>query len=180
VLVLGAGTLGLLGVLAARDLGAGEVWLTARYPHQAKLGEALGATRVLGEADATAQHLQALGREFPFDCVLETVGGEADTLQLAVEALRPGGTISVVGLFRSPISLNPFPLFMKEVTLAWSNCYDHAHAEADFATATRLLDEHRRQLLAITTHQTRLDEAARAFELAASKKTGAVKVTILI
>ncbi len=48
VAVLGAGTIGLLSVLAARESGASEVFVTARYPHQRALAESLGATRVFG------------------------------------------------------------------------------------------------------------------------------------
>lgn len=180
VLVLGAGTLGLLSVVAARGLGAAEAWITARYDHQAALAETLGASRVLREKKAGAEQLDALGREFPFDAVVETVGGGADTVRLAVHALRPGGVVSVVGLHRGPIQLDPLPLFMKEATLAWSNCYDHPHRDADFDRAIRLIDGNRDALLGLTTHQVRLEETARGFELAGSKKSGVVKVTVLI
>ena len=43
VLVLGAGNLGLLTVVAARALGAEDVWITARHAHQAAVAEKLGA-----------------------------------------------------------------------------------------------------------------------------------------
>jgi threonine dehydrogenase-like Zn-dependent dehydrogenase len=179
VLVLGAGSLGLIGTLAARALGAEEVWATARYDHQAKLASELGADRVLGEQEASLENLRKLGEEFPIDCVLETVGGSADTLRLASEAVRPGGTISVVGVFMGPVTIDPYPLLLKEGTLAWSNCYDHPHVGADFETATRLVDEHRDALARLTTHQVGLDEIDRGFRLAADRKAGAIKVTVL-
>ena len=179
VLVLGAGTLGLLAILAARDLGA-EAWVTARYPHQAERAHALGATRVLTEAEGSADALAALGNEVAFDCVLESVGGEADTLALATAAVAPGGTISVLGLFRGPVSLEPTALFLKEVTLAWSNCYEHAHDGADFARAVALLDTHRGPLEAVTTHSVGLDTIGDGFALASDRRAGAVKVTVEI
>ncbi|MGH0028250.1 MAG: zinc-dependent alcohol dehydrogenase [Myxococcota bacterium] len=178
VLVLGAGTIGLLSVLAARDAGAGEVWLTARHPHQAELGAALGAARVLGEDEGGPEALDRLGREAPIDCVVETVGGNADTLHAAVAAIRPGGTVSVVGVFLGDVAVPGFPLLLKEGVLAWSNCYQHAGRGSDFADAVDLLTRERDALAALTRASVPLDQVARGFELASDKKAGAVKVTV--
>lgn len=179
VLVLGSGTLGLLTALGARELGAGEVWLTARYPHQAELGASLGAARVLREEQASAPELDRLGREAPIDLVVETVGGGADTLNSAAAAVRPGGTVAVVGIFMGRTELDTLPLLLKEGTLAWSNCYAHPHEGADFETAIELVSAHRDALRPLITHSVSLDEVERAFALASDKKAGAIKVTVL-
>jgi threonine dehydrogenase-like Zn-dependent dehydrogenase len=179
VLVLGAGNLGLLTVVAARALGADDVWITARYDHQAALAEQLGAGRVLREADATPEALDLLGREHAIDCAVETVGGTADTLAQAIAGLRPGGTVSVVGLFAGDVSLPALPLFQKEITLAWSNCYDHPHEGADFAQAVHILEANAGALASLATHQVPLEDAQRAFALAADKRAGTVKVTLV-
>ncbi len=50
ILILGAGSVGLLALFAARAMQAGEIWISARYPHQAELARRLGADRVLTEA----------------------------------------------------------------------------------------------------------------------------------
>jgi threonine dehydrogenase-like Zn-dependent dehydrogenase len=178
VLVLGAGTIGLLGVVAARRAGAGEVWLTARHPHQAELGRALGATRILSDADATPEGLDALGREAPIDLALETVGGAADTLHVATAAIRPGGTVSVLGVFEGDVSVPSFALLLKEGTLAWSNCYERRGPRPDFDDAVALLDAERTALAALETHAVSLDEAERGIAIAKDKTSGAVKVTI--
>jgi threonine dehydrogenase-like Zn-dependent dehydrogenase len=179
VLSLGAGTLGLLTIPAARSLGADEVWVTARHPHQAELARALGAARVLGEDEASAATLDAQGREAPIDLVVESVGGHADTLRLAAAAVRPGGAISVVGMFAGPGSVDPRQLFLKEADLLWSNCYAHPHEGADFETAIEVVDRHRDALSGVTTHAAALADVSRAFETAADRKSGAVKVTVL-
>jgi threonine dehydrogenase-like Zn-dependent dehydrogenase len=179
VLILGAGTLGLLGAVAARVLGASEVWLTARHPHQAELGARLGATRVLREEEASARELDRLGREWPIDLVVETVGGDADTLSSAAAAVRPGGTVSVVGIFMGRAAVDGLPLLLKETTLAWSNCYAHPSQGADFETAIELVSAHRSALRPLITHELPLDDVARAFALASDKKAGAVKVAVL-
>ena len=69
---------------------------------------------------------------------------------------------------------------LKELTLAWSNCYEHPHSGADFETATRIIDAHRTSLAGVVTHRVALDEVERAFTVAADKSAGAVKVTVLI
>jgi len=182
VLVLGAGTVGLLAVLAARARGAGEVLLTARHAHQAELGRALGATRLLGEAEATAGALAKVARKTPADLVVETVGGTADTLRTAGAALAPGGTVAVLGVFLGAATIDPYPLFMKEGALVWSNCYARAsqnHPRADFDDAVALVDAERERLARILTHSVPLGDTPRGFALAADKKAGAVKVTVL-
>jgi threonine dehydrogenase-like Zn-dependent dehydrogenase len=144
VLVVGAGSVGLLTVLAARVMGASEVILTARHAHQAKLGLELGAARVLDEREASLLGLASLG----------------------------------LGVFTGRTAVDPFPLLLKEGTLAWSNCYSHAGERADFDDAIRIVDENRDRLARLTTHQLPLDEVERAFAVASDKKAGAVKVTV--
>lgn len=182
VLVLGAGSIGLLAIPAARRMGAGEIWITARHPHQAALARALGATRVLDEAEAgDPTKLDAIGREAPIDLVVETVGGPADTLRAAGAAVRPGGVVSVVGVFLAAPPIEPLALMMKEVTLAWSYCYGSPAARggrADFADAIDLLDRERDALAPLVTHRVPLDRVADAFALAADRKAGAIKVSL--
>jgi threonine dehydrogenase-like Zn-dependent dehydrogenase len=179
VLVLGAGSIGLLTVLAARALGARDVWITARHPHQAKLAAELGATRVLAEAEADAAALDALGRRDEIDLVVETVGGSAETLRLAGAALRPGGSISVLGVFFGAVALDALPLLLKEATVAWSYCYAHGEDRADFADALNLLGDERERLARVLTHALPLDDVATAFALAADRRAGAIKVSVI-
>ncbi len=189
VLVLGAGAVGLLAVAAARHLGAGEIWATARHPHQAAGAAALGADRVLTESEATPAALAGMGREAPIDLALETVGGTADTLDAAAAALRPGGVVSVLGFFTGRISLDTLPLLLKEISLVWSYCYGRERpdaprargsaADADFARAIEILTAQRDSLLPLVTHTVPLEQVSRAFELAADKRAGAVKVSVV-
>lgn len=178
VLVLGAGSVGLLTLVAARRLGAGEVWITARHPHQAELARSLGATRVLGAAEADSVALDRIGRDAPIDLVVETVGGSADTLGAAITAARPGGVVSVVGLFLAPITLSPWPLLMKELTLAWSYCYGRTETGSDFARAIEVIAAERDVLAPLVTHRFTLGEIGRAFEVAGDRRGGAVKISI--
>jgi threonine dehydrogenase-like Zn-dependent dehydrogenase len=181
VLVLGAGPIGLMTLLAARRLGAGEVTISARHPWQAEAARRLGADRVLTEAEASPQALAGLlGAQRP-EIVAETVGGSADTLEAAAAGVAPGGAITVLGLFTVPVSLQPHVLFAKEVTLAWSNCYSrppHAPGRADFADAVTLVEDERERLDVFTTHSVGLDEIGRAYALAEERPAGLVKLTV--
>jgi L-idonate 5-dehydrogenase len=179
VLVLGAGSIGLLAILAARALGAGEVWISARHAAQAALARELGATRVLDEGEATPAELARSGRKAPFDVVLETVGGAADTLNAAAAAVRRGGGVAVVGMFLAPLRLDTMPLLVKEATLAWSYCYARSSEPCDFAVATRLLADERERAARLASHAVPLAEAPRAFELAGDRKAGAIKVSVI-
>ena len=137
---------------------------------------------MLGEAEATPAALASLAKAAPFDLVVETVGGKADTLRAAGAALAPGGAVSVLGVFLGPVELDPYPLLVKEATLAWSNCYARSwqgSQRADFEDAVALVDGKRDLLARLVTHSVPLGEVERGFEIASDKKAGAVKVSVL-
>jgi threonine dehydrogenase-like Zn-dependent dehydrogenase len=77
------------------------------------------------------------------------------------------------------VAVPALPLLVKEGSLHWSNCYDHAGERADFAEAVALLAAEQRALAALTTRQVPLSDISRGFALAADKRAGAVKVTVL-
>jgi threonine dehydrogenase-like Zn-dependent dehydrogenase len=68
VLILGAGAIGLLCVLAASAAGA-EVWVSARYAHQAALARRLGAARVFATSETAQAERRALAAEHGIDVV---------------------------------------------------------------------------------------------------------------
>lgn len=175
VAVLGAGTIGLLTALLARASGAGEVFVTARYPHQAALASSFGATRVFRSA---ADLLAAVGDRL-IDVVIETVGGQADTMAEAVHLARPGGTIVMLGVFDDRVSMPGLELMLKELTVIGSNCYAHDARIGDFERATELVTAHRDLLPELVSHRFGLDQVADAFAAAADKTVGAVKVQVM-
>ena len=176
VAILGAGTIGLMAVVAARAGGAGEVIVVARRPQQKAAALALGADRVVDDNDPNG-----IGGDIdaPIDLVIETVGGSADTLDTAVAACRPGGTICILGAFtRSPTFPALFVL-AKELRLIGSFVYGRAGAQADFDIVLDILRRQGRHIAeTIITHRVPLAEIARGFRTAADKTTGAIKVTI--
>lgn len=178
VLVLGAGSIGLLGIVAARAAGAGEVWVTARHPHQVAAARSLGASRVFAGDDEGEGELTAVAREQAIDSVLETVGGGADTLTTALRCVRPGGAVVVLGVFFDPPPLDALSLMMKEVRVVGSIVYNWRGARSDFAIAVDLLAAQRAMLAPLLTHRFALDAVDEAFATAADKKSGAIKVVV--
>ncbi|MET0457768.1 MAG: alcohol dehydrogenase catalytic domain-containing protein [Ilumatobacteraceae bacterium] len=170
VLVLGAGTIGLLTAAVARTR-SDHVVISARHPHQRAVAEALGLD-VIDESEA-----QAWGKAHKPRVVLETVGGTATTLDTAVSVARRGGTIVILGTFpRREVDL--FAAALKEVTLIPSYAYATSDGEPDFARAVATVAELRDVLPAVVTHELPLADVAEAFGIAADKSTGAVKVAL--
>jgi len=174
VAVLGAGTIGLLSVLTAREAGAGEIFVTARYPHQRALAKALGATEVFATID---QLIESLGPH-SMDVVVETVGGRSDALTEAVNVAAPGATIAMLGVFEGSPRIPGLPFADHELTLVGSYCYGRDARVGDFAHGTTLLTKHRATLPDLVTHRFKLDEVARAYAVAADKSSGSIKVQI--
>ena len=112
VAVVGAGALGLLAVAGARRMGAEEVDLEARHPHQREAGERLGGR---------------VGPDGLYDAVVEAAGTPASLARCA-ELVAPGGTIVVLGVHFGPVQLDRMPLFHREARLIPSLGYC-AHQE---------------------------------------------------
>jgi threonine dehydrogenase-like Zn-dependent dehydrogenase len=171
VLVIGAGTIGLLAALLARDR-AGETAIVVRHAHQAECARALGVAPV-PEADAAA-----FARAHSPDVVIETVGGHADTLVQAVQLARAAGRVVVLGVFSGVRPVDALGLLLKEITLIGSNTYGTGRRGPEFRAAVELLPRYASELAPLLTHRFPLARVAEAFATAADKKSRAIKVTI--
>ncbi len=136
-LVYGAGTLGLLAVAILRLLYPNVRVLTvARYDHQARLAEKLGAEQVLrhrptrgiveGVANALDVAMNAPWRGLPMlnggvDVVYDTVTS-SETLEVGVRITRSRGSIVALGV-EPPRRFEWTPLYFKELRLIGSNAF---------------------------------------------------------
>jgi len=173
VVVLGCGTIGVMTALAARALGAAEVTVTYRYEHQARAALAAGATRVVPAGDASA-----LVGEKP-DVVVETVGGHAETLGQAVGLVRPGGRVSILGLFTGPVQVNALTMMLNEVRTAGAITYCRSRRLTDFEAALGMIGADPERARGIITHRFPLAEAQQAFLAAADKSSASIKVQVI-
>lgn len=172
VLVLGAGTVGLLCAAVARRAGT-EVAITTRHGHQAEAAERVGARAVPAEAPEQAAFSAGA------DVVLETVGGVATTLDTALAFVRPGGAVAVLGVFVDPVRIDALSLMNDEIRLLGCMAYGRSGPRADFAVAIEILQECGEAWAdALVTHHFALAEVDRAFQVASDKRSGAIKVLV--
>jgi threonine dehydrogenase-like Zn-dependent dehydrogenase len=150
VLVIGAGTVGLLTLLVLRKLtAAGEVHVIAKHRHQAERARELGATQVIG-TENTARALRRstgalllepeLGDSYllgGMDLAFECTGGSAG-LNTALRSLRAGGTVVASGMPTGGVDLTP--LWYRELHLvgAYASAVGEEPSQGDFPTAIAL------------------------------------------
>lgn len=146
VVIIGAGTVGLLTLLALRELTpAGPVYLMAKHAHQRSRAKDLDATalidpgrgvRSLRRMTAARMHLPERGSEFLLggvDVAFECTGSPAG-LNTALRLVRAGGTVVATGMPAGGVDLTP--LWYRELQLI--GAYASHSQRSDFETALRL------------------------------------------
>ncbi|MFI5672864.1 NAD(P)-dependent alcohol dehydrogenase [Streptomyces sp. NPDC051704] len=109
VVVFGAGGVGLSAIMAARVAGATTIVAVDLHESRLSLARELGATATVhgGDDDIVAQ-LRELTRGGP-QYALDTTG-IPDVINTAIEALRPTGTVGLIGVPSRPLTLPPAAL----------------------------------------------------------------------
>jgi 2-desacetyl-2-hydroxyethyl bacteriochlorophyllide A dehydrogenase len=179
VVVLGAGALGLCAAGAARALGAGKVIISAKHDAQAALAKRFGADVVVrsGEPDLV-ERIKAETGPHGADLVVETVGGHAPTLSQAIEILRSGCTAVVLGLFDEDVPVDTWSAVLKDARLLFSLTYGLTGKQHDFELCLEWMASGRVPAQELVTHVRPLAKIAEAFELAADKSRGVIKVML--
>jgi threonine dehydrogenase-like Zn-dependent dehydrogenase len=96
--VVGDGAVGLLGVLAASQLGAERVIVFSRHESRQRLAREFGATDIVEErGDEGVERIMELTGGVGADGVLECVGTD-ESFKQAIASTRPGGTVGYVGV----------------------------------------------------------------------------------
>lgn len=130
VTVIGDGAVGLLSVLAARQLGAEQIILMGRHLQRTDLGREFGATDVVAERGAEGvERVRELTGGHGSHAVLEAVG-YLPAYEQAYGVVRPGGVISRVGVpqySKAPIGLGS--LFDRNITLTGGPAPARAYIE---------------------------------------------------
>jgi len=132
VVVIGAGTIGLLSVVAARRAGAGVVVVSDPVPAKRDRAVGLGADATVDAVspDFTASVHAALGG--PADVVFDCVGIEASIRQ-SVDVLRRAGTLLIVGVPPRD-GVVPLPLF-QDWELRVQGCANYTPQDIEAAIA---------------------------------------------
>ena len=176
VFILGAGSIGLTALLAAKACGARAIIL-ARHPHQQEAARRLGADEVIADNEAGESRLSELRKSQAIDVAVETVGGKGDTLLKAQLMLRPKGRLLLIGVFSIPnVSVNPLHLALREVELIGSMTYAASDGRADYEIALNVLSDYAEVARTLVTHRFQLDDVQQAFETALDKSSESIKV----
>jgi len=120
VLVIGAGMIGLLLLQAARAAGCSRIFISDVDATRLALAEKLGADRTIlaSGADLTEEILDETGGK-GVDIVLEAVGRE-ETIVAAIDCVRKGGTVSLVGNISPQIMLPLQKVVSRQIRLQGS------------------------------------------------------------
>jgi (R,R)-butanediol dehydrogenase/meso-butanediol dehydrogenase/diacetyl reductase len=139
VLIVGAGPIGLVTLLACKAMGAGRVCMVELTSARQRKAEELGADLVLDPAiDDVAEAIAGefgRGVDVAFDA-----GGNAATIELALSAVRPRGRVVNIALWEHPVEFDMFAMLFKESNLTASCAYCGDHAEVIDALATGAID----------------------------------------
>ncbi|KAA9163279.1 zinc-dependent alcohol dehydrogenase family protein [Amycolatopsis acidicola] len=129
VAVVGDGAVGLLGVLAAKQLGAERIIAMSRHEPRQRLAREFGASDIVTErGDEGVARIMDLTRGVGADAVLECVG-TPESMQQALRSTRPGGGVGIVGVPHG-VSIDGEQLF-----------YSHVRVQGGPAPVRRFLPE---------------------------------------
>jgi threonine dehydrogenase-like Zn-dependent dehydrogenase len=116
VAVVGDGAVGLLGVLAAKQLGAERIIAMSRHESRQKLALEFGATDIVTErGDDGVAKIKDLTDGLGAHSVIEAVGTQESMMQ-AIRSTRPGGHVGYVGVSHD-VELPGQELFFSHVHL---------------------------------------------------------------
>ncbi len=172
VAVVGDGAVGLLGVLAAKHLGAERIIAMSRHADRQALAREFGATDIVSErGDEGVARIKELTDGLGAHSVIEAVGTQESMMQ-AIRSTRPGGHVGYVGvshdvelpgleLFFSGVHLHggPAPVrrFLPDlIDLIWTReidpgkVFDLALPLDDAAEGYRAMDERRATKVLLT------------------------------
>jgi L-iditol 2-dehydrogenase len=173
VAMLGAGPIGLSCMVCAKAEGVRNCYMTDKIGERVDMARKGGATWVGNplKEDVVAAILkqQPLGMDVVYECA-----GQQETIDQAVDLLKPGGKLMLIGIPREDrISFSIDKIRRKEVTIInirrQNGC---TKATMDLMAARKVRADF------MVTHRFKLDQIQDAFELVGNYKDGVVKAMI--
>ncbi|MGI6154293.1 MAG: NAD(P)-dependent alcohol dehydrogenase [Christensenellaceae bacterium] len=174
--VMGAGCIGLVTLLALKALGLSEVYVVDVIEKRLKKAEELGATAAInGKKEDAAARIASLTNGQGVDLVIETAGSETTTRQ-AIDMLKKGATIVLVGYSKTgEISMPTSNLINKEITLKTVFRYRDI-----YPTAIKAIEEGKVDITQIVTDTFELDDIQHAMDYSIQNKESVVKSVVKI
>ena len=173
VAILGSGPIGLSCMLAANVQQAKAIYMTDKIPERMEVAKKAGADWVGNpeEGDIVKPILEQepLGVDFVYECA-----GEQDTLDEAIELLRPGGKLILIGAPRfERVSFNIDKLRRKEIDIV-----NIRRQVGCTQTAMDLVASGRAKVDFMITHRFGFRQTQDAFDMVAEYRDGIVKALI--
>jgi L-iditol 2-dehydrogenase len=171
--ILGAGPIGLCVLLAAESQSAGGTYVTDRLDQRVAVARKAGATWAGNPERENVVNAMLGSRPEGLDAVFECAGQQA-TIDQAVEMLKPGGRLMLVGIPREErISFVIDLLRRKEISVInvrrQNKC---VQAAIDMIGASPARFEF------LVTHRSPAEQASEAFERVADYRDGVIKAMI--
>ncbi len=173
IAILGAGPIGLSCLLAAKAKNITDCYMTEKIKERINIAAAAGASWA-GNPDKQDIVEQILQREPEGLDVVFECAGQQETLDQAVELLKPGGKLMVIGIPRTD-TIN-FPAHMlrrRVITIINVRRQNRCTQEAIEAIVSGRIDPN-----FMVTHTFSLERIKEAFELVAGYQDGVVKAMI--
>nr|BBH94089.1 alcohol dehydrogenase [Thermogemmatispora argillosa] len=196
VLIIGAGTIGLLTLQVVRALVPDAVvGVMARHAFQVERATRLGAAHIIYPQDRYREVARVTGAELVsgplgqpillggYDVIYDTVG-RSQTLQDALRWTRAGGTVVLVGRSLHRLHLDLTPVWSREVNLIGSQTHgqeywppDQPNRSSTFAVACELIAQGLLAPEQLITHRFALSDYRHALSTAMRRaQTRAIKV----
>lgn len=174
--VMGAGCIGLVSMMALKARGVSEVYVVDIMEKRLDKALELGATGVInGAKEDVLEKVNELTDGAGMDLVIETAGTEITTRQ-AIHMAKKGSNIVLVGYSKSGEMTLPMSLVLdKELTFKTVFRYRHIYPIAIDAVAAGKVN-----LKGIVTDVFGLDEAQKAMDYSVNNKADIVKAVIQI
>ncbi len=175
IAILGSGPIGLCVLLASRAGCDCKAYVTDLLDDRLETARRCGAEWV-GNAKkidvvGALREEEPLGVDFVFECA-----GQQETLDQAVEVLKPGGTVLMIGIPESDrVSFDVHNLRRKEIRLQNVRRQNRCVAAAIDLVSSGTIDVDQ-----LVTHHFPLAESQRAFDLVADYRDGVVKAIVHI
>ena len=177
VAVFALGPIGLCAVAGAKLMGATTIIGVDTVPERIAAAKKLGADHVVdfSKSDPVSEILR-LTRGRGVDIAIEALGTQ-DTFQSALRVLRPGGTLSSLGVYSGDLVIpaDAFAAGLGDNKIVTSLC---PGGKERMRRLMSVVASGRVDLSAMVTHRFTLDQIERAYELFASQADGVLKVAI--
>jgi L-iditol 2-dehydrogenase len=171
-LVIGAGMIGLLILQSLRATGCSQVFVADIDDSRLQMARELGATEVLNSKTDLVAQVMKLTNGNGVDAVLEAVG-RAETITAAIDSVRKGGTVTLVGNISPQINLPLQKVVSRQIRLQGS-----CASSGEYPQAIELLASGAIKVKALITAVAPLDDGPAWFERLHSGEKNLLKVVL--